>query len=107
MNLNIYLEHEMKIYYQKKQYNNRKNKNKYKKDYIEININDNHNTLSENENESEDDNENEENVVNEHYNFEELNVDELHSRRNNLIKERNDITFLYNKLPIKFVSKNR
>ena len=71
---------------------------KGEKEFIEMkmNVNDNLNTLSENENEneSEEDNENEENDV---YNddFEELNVDELHSRRNNLIKERNDIKSIF------------
>ncbi len=113
MSLNMDLENEMnqlKIYYQKKQYNNRKNRVKYKKEFIEMkmNVNDNLNTLSENENENESEeyNENEENDVYDD-DFGELNMDELHSRRNNLIKERNDITFLYNKLPIKLVSKEQ
>ena len=39
--------------------------------------------------------------------FNEISLDELHSRRNALIKVRNDITFLYNKLPIKFFSKEQ
>ena len=36
--------------------------------------------------------------------FNELSLDELHSRRNTLIKARNDITFLYNNLPTKLIS---
>ena len=39
--------------------------------------------------------------------FEELSLDELHSKRNSLIKQRNDINFLYNKLPIKLISKEQ
>ena len=40
------------------------------------------------------------------YNIGEL-IDELHSRRNNLIKERNEITVLYNKLPINIIDKEQ
>ena len=36
--------------------------------------------------------------------FNEFSLDELHSRRNSLIKARNDITFLYNNLPTKLIS---
>ena len=37
--------------------------------------------------------------------LEELSTEELHNKRNNLIKERNKIKTLYDKLPIKLVSK--
>jgi len=106
MNINMGLEQEMnqlKIYYKSKDSNNKllqkNNYNSEKDDYIENNSN---NKI---------DSDNEENNKYEEFNmedeFEELNVDELHSRRNSLIKERKDITFLINKLPIKLVSKEQ
>ena len=40
-------------------------------------------------------------------NFEELSVEELHNKRNTLIKERNKLNFLYEKLPIKLVNREQ
>ena len=107
MNINTGLEQEMnqlKIYYKSKEnYLNLINKNDF---------------INSNETENKDDNEikvdfnNEENIN--HYeededrcNFEELNVEELHSKRNSLIKKRTEITALYNKLPTKIIGKEQ
>ena len=97
MNKNIGLEKKMdqlKIYYQSKE-NSNKNLIDYKKEneYIEKS-NNRLNVKKENHIQNEDQ-------------FEELSLDELHSRRNALIKERNDITVLYNKLPIKLTNKEQ
>ena len=110
MNKNIGLEHEMnqlKIYYKSKEYNNSNIKDNYnnsENDYTEMNkdndINDINREIEENYNYK-----NEE--INDNDKYEELSIDELHSRRNTLLKERNDITFLYNKLPIKLVNKEQ
>ena len=43
----------------------------------------------------------------ENFNLEDLNIEELQNKRNELIQERNNITILYNKLPIKLVSKEQ
>ena len=102
---NIGLEQEMnqlKIYYEKKddinEFSKKGNKQyiiKFKK--FDINIdNQNQNDVSRNT-------KNEENIKT----FEDLSIEELHNERNALIKERDEITFLYNKLPIKLVSKEQ
>ena len=45
--------------------------------------------------------------INEDLNLEDLNIEELHNKRNELIQQRNNITILYNKLPIKLISKEQ
>lgn len=106
MNINMGLEQEMnqlKTYYKSKDSNNKilqkNNYNSIEDDNIENNSN---NKIS---SDNEENNKYEEFYMEDE--FEELNVDELHGRRNTLIKERNDITFLINKLPIKLVSKEQ
>ena len=101
MNKNIGLEKKMdrlKIYYQSKENSNR--------NLIDYNSKDEYIDKKNNRI-----NEKEENNIkytdNRKEEFDELSLDELHSRRNALIKERNDITFLYNKLPCKLLSKEQ
>ena len=43
----------------------------------------------------------------ENINYEDLSIDELHNERNVLIKERDEMTILYDKLPIKLVTKEQ
>ena len=43
----------------------------------------------------------------ENINYEDLSFEELQNQRNELIKERKEITFLYDKLPIKLVDKEQ
>ena len=43
----------------------------------------------------------------ENINYEDLSFEELQNQRNELIKERKEITFLYDKLPIKLVNKEQ
>ena len=94
------LEQEMnklKIYYKNKdyifEYSKRDNKN-YKADLNKININNDKQYIK-----------NENNIEND--NFEGLSEEELHNKRNEYIKERDKITNLYEKLPIKLVSKEQ
>ena len=117
MNINMGLEQEMnqlKIYYKSKENKKSKNtnSNNFENNYLNSNepenedfnneqLNEEKNIDYENQYES---NNNEE--MENQYNFGEL-IDELHSRRNNLIKERNEITVLYNKLPINIVDKEQ
>ena len=116
MNINFGLEKEMnqlKTYYKAKGSNNNTikniksinrennfNENNMEKDNNKINENEDINNNQYSDKKCEAENKNKEN-------FEELSVDELHSRRNSLIKERNEITVLYNKLPIKIESKEQ
>ena len=103
MNKNIGLEKKMdqlKIYYQSKENSNKNliDYNSKENEYIEkknskINEKEANDILYEDNNKKDQ--------------FEDLSLDELHSRRNALIKERNDITFLYNKLPIKLINKEQ
>lgn len=100
---NIGLEQEMnnlKIYYKNNNYVPEKF-DKTNKPYINQfnnnNINDKSNEGEENISQYD---ESESNI-----NYDELSVDELHNKRNALIKERNNITFLFDKFPIKLVSK--
>ena len=93
------LEQEMnklKIYYKNKdyifEYSKRDNKNKI--DLNKININNDKQNIK-----------NESNIEND--NFEGLSEEELHNKRNEYIKERDKITNLYEKLPIKLVSKEQ
>ena len=93
------LEQEMnklKIYYKNKdyifEYSKRDNKNKI--DLNKININNDKQNIK-----------NESNIEND--NFEGLGEEELHNKRNEYIKERDKITNLYEKLPIKLVSKEQ
>ena len=109
MNKNIGLEKKMdqlKIYYQSKE-NTNKNLNKdynyMKYNNSEEKDNNRHNDIGKEGEEN--NNQYRENILEDEY--EELSVDELHTKRNKLIKERNDITFLYNKLPVKLVSKEQ
>ena len=108
MNKNIDLEQEMnqlKIYYRKKESNKAKyNYNNTENDYNDIN-NDNYYESEDNEIENNNNIYQNEETSEDEEQYDELNIDELHSIRNSLIKKRNDITFLYNKLPIKLVSK--
>ena len=102
---NIGLEQKMnqlKIYYEKKddinEFSKKENKQYMKKiKKIDINLD------SRNKKENLRNTNNEENTKN----FEDLSIEELHNERNALIKERDEITFLYNKLPIKLVSKEQ
>ena len=102
MNINMGLEKEMnqlKIYYKSKE----KNKNDY------INSNETQKKIKDNKEKNYDFNnveKDEENIkqyegFEEKCSFEELSIEELHSKRNSLIKKRNEINALYNKLPIK------
>ena len=43
----------------------------------------------------------------ENINYEDLSIDELHNERNVLIKERDEMTILYDKLPIKLVTREQ
>jgi chromosome segregation ATPase len=104
MNINMGLEQEMnklKIYYKSKE----KNKNLNKNDYINSNEIENkyNNEINYDFNNVEKDEEkiNQYEDIEEQCNFEELNVEELNSKRNSLLKKRNRINVLYNKLPIK------
>ena len=120
MNINMGLEQEMnqlKIYYKSKENNKKlKNNNYLENDYINTNEPENKDNNSINEDFNEQLNEEQDNEYSNQYenneemedqkNFGEL-IDELHSRRNNLIKERNEITVLYNKLPINIVDKEQ
>ena len=87
----------LKIYYKNKdyifEYSKRDNKN-YKTDLNKININNDKQYIK-----------NENNIEND--NFEDLSEEELHNKRNEYIKERDKITNLYEKLPIKLVSKEQ
>ena len=102
---NIGLEQEMnqlKIYYEKKddmQAIPKKIYKYYMKEFKNINNN------SDNKNQNPDfrNTKNEEKMKT----FEDLNVEELHNERNALIKERDEISIIYNKLPIKLVSKEQ
>ena len=94
------LEQEMnklKIYYKNKdyifEYSKRDNKN-YKTDLNKININNDKQYIK-----------NENNIEND--NFEGLSEEELHNKRNEYIKERDKITNLYEKLPIKLVNREQ
>ena len=93
------LEQEMnklKIYYKNKdyifEYSKRDNNNKIDLNKMNIN-NDKQNIKKENDIEND--------------NFEGLGEEELHNKRNEYIKERDKITNLYEKLPIKLVSKEQ
>ena len=106
MNINMGLEQEMnqlKIYFKSKEKNkNLKNKNDY------INSTEKENKYNNDKNYYDFNNlvKGEENInhyeeIEEQCNFEELSVEELHNKRNSLIKKRNGINTLFNKLPIK------
>ena len=106
MNINMGLEQEMnqlKIYFKSKEKNkNLKNKNDY------INSTEKENKYNNEKNYYDFNNlvKGEENInhyeeIEEQCNFEELSVEELHNKRNSLIKKRNGINTLFNKLPIK------
>ena len=107
ININIGLEQEvnqLKTHYKLKANNkNLKNKN----DYINSNETEykTNNKKDGNFNNKENDEEtiNKYEEIEEQCNFEELNIEQLHSKRNSLIKKRNQINALYNKLPIKIV----
>ena len=102
MNKNIGLEQKMnqlKIYYKSKENSNKKLAN-YKSSEMDYSKNNRDNDMDRGNEENY--NKSEENRM---ISFEELSLDELHTIRNQLLKERNDITFLYNKLPIKLISK--
>ena len=109
MNKNIGLEKKMdklKIYYQSKENNNKNLNIDY--DLLDNNLNDKRDNYRFNDiekGEEENNNQSEDNKIKDE--FEELSLDELHTKRNKLIKERTDITFLYNKLPVKLVSKEQ
>jgi hypothetical protein len=124
MNINMGLEQEMnqlKIYYKSKENKKSKNdnSNSFENNYINSNepenkdknsINEDFNNEEMNEEKNNEygnqyESNNNEEMENQ-YNIGEL-IDELHSRRNNLIKERNEITVLYNKLPINIVDKEQ
>jgi hypothetical protein len=103
-NKNIGLEKEMKklkVYYKKKEnfiYNKKSNKNENKDN------NKSNNSIEE---------KNEKEIcekfqqLEENINYENFSIDELHNERNALIKERNEKTLLYDKLPIKLVTKEQ
>ena len=103
-NKNIDLEKEMKklkVYYKKKEnfiYNKKSNKNENKDN------NKSNNSIEE---------KNEKEIcekfqqLEENINYENFSIDELHNERNALIKERNEKTLLYDKLPIKLVTKEQ
>ena len=88
---------QLKIYYKNKknifEYSKRDNNKNLQKDLIKIITNDILPTKEEN---------NRENL-----NFEGLSVGELHNKRNEFIKERDNITILYEKLPIKLINKEQ
>ena len=92
---------QLKIYYKSKENSNKKLV-KYKSSEIDYSKNNRDNDIDIGNEEKY--NKSEENRM---ISFEELSLDELHTKRNQLLKERNDITFLYNKLPIKFISKEQ
>ena len=103
-NKNIGLEKEikkLKVYYKKKEnfiYNKKSNKNENKDN------NKSNNSIEE---------KNEKEIcekfqqLEENINYENFSIDELHNERNALIKERNEKTLLYDKLPIKLVTKEQ
>ena len=88
---------QLKIYYKNKknifEYSKRDNDKNLQKDLKKIITNDILPTKEEN---------NRENL-----NFEGLSVEELHNKRNEFIKERDNITILYEKLPIKLINKEQ
>ena len=88
---------QLKIYYKNKknifEYSKRDNNKNLQKDLKKIITNDILPTKEEN---------NRENL-----NFEGLSVEELHNKRNEFIKERDNITILYEKLPIKLINKEQ
>ena len=88
---------QLKIYYKNKknifEYSKRDNNKDLQKDLKKIITNDILPTKEEN---------NRENL-----NFEGLSVEELHNKRNEFIKERDNITILYEKLPIKLINKEQ
>lgn len=91
---------QLKIYYENKNRNG-KNINKINKSYMkDLNKND---SISEKIKKKK--NQVKEDILEEKIKLEELSTEELHNKRNNLIKERNKIKALYDKLPIKLVSK--
>ena len=91
---------QLKIYYENKNRNG-KNINKINKSYMkDLNKND---SISEKIKKKK--NQVKEDILEEKIKLEELSTEELHNKRNNLIKERNKIKTLYDKLPIKLVSK--
>ena len=104
MNKNIDLKQEvnqLKIYFKSKEYNS--SEINYS-NYNDNNINDKE-YMGEDEDGEYNNNQYEDNYIKNE--FEELSLDELHTKRNTLIKQRNDINFLYNKLPIKLISKEQ
>ena len=88
---------QLKIYYKNKknifEYSKRDNNKNLQKDLKKIITNDILPTKEEN---------NRENL-----NFEGLSVEEQHNKRNEFIKERDNITILYEKLPIKLINKEQ
>ena len=106
MNINMGLEQEMnqlKIYFKSKEKNkNLKNKNDYSNSTEKENkYNNDKNYYDFNNLVIGEENINHYEEIEEQCNFEELSVEELHNKRNSLIKKRNGINTLFNKLPIK------